>query len=163
MITTELEAKVQELNTQIKELSDRRASLNTMLHEQRVAEDNARFESWDVTDDDVLICFAKVASSTSLIKTIKINKIYKEKAYFTTVIGDYYKDLEDVTSTWYKCEHNWISFSSLKDLETQYNIYVADAVQLASLQVKMSELAINAYNIDVYETIFKEHWRKINS
>ena len=141
-----------EINSLIKE----RSKINEELSAERKEKNLARVRAWEVKDNSCLILFAKnpVGYHWWIAKTIKVKEIDFDNEYIESIEANYGEaDYE----YYVKVEERRIPFSSLEELEKEFNIYFVDEVQLFLLQQHFCNLKIDYKNYQEYETAFEKN------
>ena len=138
-----------EINSLIKE----RSKINEELSAERKEKNLARVRAWKVKDNSCLILFAKKPSGYHwcIAKTLKVKEIDFDNQYIDSIEANYGEaDYE----YYVKVEERRIPFSSLEELEKEFNIYFVDEVQLALLQQHFCSLKLDYKNYREYEDAF---------
>ena len=138
-----------EINSLIKE----RSKINEELSAERKEKNLARVRAWKVKDNSCLILFAKKPSGYHwcIAKTLKVKEIDFDNEYIDSIEANYGEaDYE----YYVKVEERRIPFSSLEELEKEFNIYFVDEVQLALLQQHFCSLKLDYKNYREYEDAF---------
>lgn len=141
-----------EINSLIKE----RSKINEELSAERKEKNLARVRAWKVKDNSCLILFAKKPSGYHwwIAKTLKVKEIDFDNEYIDSIEANYGEaDYE----YYVKVEERRIPFSSLEELEKEFNIYFVDEVQLTLLQQHFCNLQIDYKNYQEYEDAFSKN------
>lgn len=142
----------EEINSLIKE----RSKINEELSAERKEKNLARVRAWKVKDNSCLILFAKKPSGYHwwIAKTLKVREIDFDNEYIDSIEANYGEaDYE----YYVKVEERRIPFSSLEELEKEFNIYFVDEVQLTLLQQHFCSLKLDYKNYQEYEDAFAKN------
>lgn len=148
--------RLQEIEKEIDALIKERSDINNELSEERKAKNLARVRSWKINDKSCLLLFAKKPSGYHwwIAKTIKVKEIDFDNEYIDSIEANYGEaDYE----YYVKVEERRIPFSSLEELEKEFNIYFVDEVQLTLLQQHFCNLKIDYKNYQEYENAFAKN------
>ena len=148
--------RLQEIEKEIDALIQERSNINNELSAERKAKNLARVRSWKIDDKSCLLLFAKKPSGYHwwIAKTLKIKEIDFDNEYIDSIEANYGEaDYE----YYVKVEERRIPFSSLEELETEFNIYFVDEVQLTLLQQHFCNLKIDYKNYQEYEDAFAKN------
>lgn len=148
--------RLQEIEKEIDALIKERSDINNELSEERKAKNLARVRSWQINDKSCLLLFAKKPSGYHwwIAKTIKVKEIDFDNEYIDSIEANYGEaDYE----YYVKVEERRIPFSSLEELEKEFNIYFVDEVQLTLLQQHFCNLKIDYKNYQKYEDAFSKN------
>ena len=148
--------RLQEIEKEIDALVKERSDINNELSAERKAKNLARVRSWQITDKSCLLLFAKKPSGYHwwIAKTIKVKEIDFDNEYIDSIEANYGEaDYE----YYVKVEERRIPFSSLEELEKEFNIYFVDEVQLTLLQQHFCNLKIDYKNYQEYENAFSKN------
>lgn len=143
--------RLNQIEDEINSLVKERSKINEELSTERKEKNLARVRAWKVKDNSCLILFAKQPQGYHwwIAKTIKIKEIDFENEYLDSIEANYGEaDYE----YYVKVEKRQIPFSTLEDLEKEFNIYVVDEVQLTLLQQHFCSLKLDYTNYQEYET-----------
>jgi hypothetical protein len=147
------QGRLAEIEKELEELHTERSNiLNSMLAEQK-AKNRARVDAWGVQERSSMILFAKKAVGYHwwIAKTIKVTEIDYENEYIDAIEANY----GEADYEYYcKIENRRIPFSSLEELEKEFNIYFVDDVQLTILQQHFCSLKLDYKNYKHYEDTF---------
>ena len=145
--------RLAEIEKELDELYEERSKIqNSMLSEQK-AKNRAIVDAWGVNERSSMILFAKKAVGYHwwIAKTIKVTEIDYENEYIDAIESTY----GEVDYEYYcKIENRRIPFSSLAELEKEFNIYFVDDVQLTILQQHFCSLNLDYKNYKDYENTF---------
>ena len=145
--------RLQEIEKEIDALVKERSDINNELSAERKAKNLARVRAWKINDKSCLLLFAKKPSGYHwwIAKTIKVKEIDFDNEYVDSIEANYGEaDYE----YYVKVEERRIPFSSLEELEKEFNIYFVDEVQLTLLQQHFCNLKIDYKNYQEYENAF---------
>ena len=148
--------RLQEIEKEIDALVKERSDINNELSAERKAKNLARVRSWKINDKSCLLLFAKKPSGYHwwIAKTIKVKEIDFDNEYIDSIEANYGEaDYE----YYVKVEERRIPFSSLEELEKEFNIYFVDEVQLTLLQQHFCNLKIDYKNYQEYEDAFAKN------
>ena len=148
--------RLQEIEKEIDALIKERSNINNELSEERKAKNLARVRSWKINDKSCLLLFAKKPCGYHwwIAKTIKVKEIDFDNEYIDSIEANYGEaDYE----YYVKVEQRRIPFSSLEELEKEFNIYFVDEVQLSLLQQHFCNLKIDYKNYRDYEETFAKN------
>lgn len=148
--------RLQEIEKEIDALVKERSAINNELSAERKAKNLARVKSWRINDKSCLLLFAKKPSGYHwwIAKTIKVKEIDFDNEYIDSIEANYGEaDYE----YYVKVEERRIPFSSLEELEKEFNIYFVDEVQLTLLQQHFCNLKIDYKNYQEYENAFAKN------
>lgn len=148
--------RLQEIEKEIDALVKERSDINNELSAERKAKNLARVRSWKINDKSCLLLFAKKPSGYHwwIAKTIKVKEIDFDNEYIDSIEANYGEaDYE----YYVKVEERRIPFSSLEELEKEFNIYFVDEVQLTLLQQHFCNLKIDYKNYQEYENAFAKN------
>ena len=141
-----------EINSLIKE----RSKINEELSAERKEKNLARVRAWKVKDNSCLILFAKKPSGYHwwIAKTLKVKELDLDNEYIDSIEANYGEaDYE----YYVKVKERRIPFSSLEELEKEFNIYFVDDVQLTLLQQHFCSLKLDYKNYREYEDAFAKN------
>lgn len=145
--------RLTEIEAELTALYDERSKIqNSMLLEQK-AKNRARVDAWGIQERSSMILFAKkdLGHHWWIAKTIKVTEIDYENEYIDAIEANY----GEADYEYYcKVENRRIPFSSLAELEKEFNIYFVDDVQLTILQQHFCSLKIDYKNYKDYENTF---------
>ena len=148
--------RLQEIEKEIDALIKERSNINNELSAERKAKNLARVRSWKINDKSCLLLFAKKPSGYHwwIAKTIKVKEIDFDNEYINSIEANYGEaDYE----YYVRVEERRIPFSSLEELEKEFNIYFVDEVQLTLLQQHFCNLKIDYKNYREYEDEFSKN------
>ena len=148
--------RLQEIEKEIDALVKERSDINNELSAERKAKNLARVRAWKINDKSCLLLFAKKPSGYHwwIAKTIKVKEIDFDNEYIDSIEANYGEaDYE----YYVKVEERRIPFSSLEELEKEFNIYFVDEVQLTLLQQHFCNLKIDYKNYQEYENAFAKN------
>lgn len=148
--------RLQEIEKEIDALVKERSDINNELSAERKAKNLARVRSWKINDKSCLLLFAKKPCGYHwwIAKTIKVKEIDFDNEYIDSIEANYGEaDYE----YYVKVEERRIPFSSLEELEKEFNIYFVDEVQLTLLQQHFCNLKIDYKNYQEYENAFAKN------
>ena len=149
--------RLQEIEKEIDALVKERSDINNELSAERKAKNLARVRAWKINDKSCLLLFAKKPSGYHwwIAKTIKVKEIDFDNEYIDSIEANYGEaDYE----YYVKVEERRIPFSSLEELENEFNIYFVDEVQLTLLQQHFCNLKIDYKNYREYEETFAKNY-----
>ena len=144
------------IEEQIDTLTKERQSILDELSKERRAKHLERIKAWNLNDNSCLLLFAKKPSGYHwwIAKTIKVKKIDFDNECIDSIEANYGEaDYE----YYVKVEERRIPFSSLEELENEFNIYSVDEVQLTLLQQHFCNLKIDYKNYQEYEDAFAKN------
>ena len=154
-----METKQERLDCIEKEIDtlthERRAILDELAKEQKTKY-LERIKAWNLTEGSCLLLFVKKPSGYHwwIAKTIKVKKIDFDNESIDSIEANYGEaDYE----YYVKVEERRIPFSSLEELENEFNIYFVDEVQLTLLQQHFCNLKIDYKNYQEYEDAFAKN------
>ena len=154
-----METKQERLDCIEKEIDtlthERRAILDELAKEQKTKY-LERIKAWNLTEGSCLLLFVKKPSGYHwwIAKTIKVKKIDFDNESIDSIEANYGEaDYE----YYVKVEESRIPFSSLEELENEFNIYFVDEVQLTLLQQHFCNLKIDYKNYQEYEDAFAKN------
>ena len=145
--------RLAEIEAELNKLHEERRDIEHSLADERKATNLARVRSWGIDSNSCLLLFAKKPTGYHwwICKTIKVTEIDFENEYVDSIEANYGEaDYE----YYMKVEERRIPFSSLEELEKEFNIYMVDEVQLTLLQQYMCSLKIDYKNYTTYESAF---------
>ena len=148
--------RLQEIEKEIDALIKERSKINNELSAERKAKNLARVRSWKINDKSCLLLFAKKPRGYHwwIAKTLKVKEIDFDNEYIDSIEVNYGEaDYE----YYVKVEERRIPFSSLEELENEFNIYFVDEVQLSLLQQHFCNLKIDYKNYQEYEAAFAKN------
>ena len=148
--------RLQEIEKELDALIKERSDINNELSAERKAKNLARVKSWRINDKSCLLLFAKKPCGYHwwIAKTIKVKEIDFDNEYIDSIEANYGEaDYE----YYVKVEERRIPFSSLEELEKEFNIYFVDDVQLTLLQQHFCNLKIDYKNYQEYENAFAKN------
>lgn len=143
------------IEKQIDTLTKERWAIIDELSKERKAKNLERVNSWNLDNKSCLLLFSKKPSGYHwwIAKTIKVKEIDLDNEYIDSIEANYGEaDYE----YYVKVEERRIPFSSLEELENEFNIYFVDEVQLTLLQQHFCNLKIDYKNYREYEEAFAE-------
>ena len=154
-----METKQERLDCIEKEIDtlthERRAILDELAKEQKTKY-LERIKAWNLTEGSCLLLFVKKPSGYHwwIAKTIKVKKIDFDNESIDSIEANYGEaDYE----YYVKVEERRIPFSSLEELENEFNIYFVDEVQITLLQQHFCNLKIDYKNYQEYEDAFAKN------
>ena len=148
--------RLDQIQSELDKLFEEKYSIEQQLAAESSAKHRARVEAWKLTNDSCLLLFAKKPSGYHwwIAKTIKVKEIDFDNEYIDSIEANYGEaDYE----YYVKIDERRIPFSSLEDLENEFNIYLVDEVQLALLQQHFCNLKIDYKNYQEYESQFAKN------
>lgn len=148
--------RLNQIEEEITSLIEERSKINEELSAERKEKNLARVRAWKVKDNSCLILFAKKPSGYHwwIAKTIKVKEIDFDNEYIDSIEANYGEaDYE----YYVKVEERRIPFSSLEELEKEFNIYFVDEVQLTLLQQHFCSLKLDYKNYREYEDAFAKN------
>ena len=148
--------RLNQIEDEIKSLIKERSKINEELSAERREKNLARVKAWKIKNNACLILFAKKPSGYHwwIAKTIKVKEIDFDNEYIDSIEANYGEaDYEYCI----KVEKRRIPFSSLEELEKEFNIYFVDEVQLTLLQQHFCNLKINYKNYQEYEDLVSKN------
>lgn len=146
----ELQEQIDQLNTDINLLCDKRHRLQLQQKEYTHEQNLKRFKAWNLKTNDCVVLFAKEPNGYHwcIAKAMRIVEIDEKHEYMDTIMHNYGEaDYE----YWHKSERVRVSFDTLKEFELNYNVYITDEVQLAILCQWMNNLDLDYKNYKKYE------------
>ena len=152
--------RLNQIEEEIAALIKERSAINAELQDARKIKNLAKFKSWNINDTSCLLLFAKEPKGYHwwIAKTIKVKEIDFENEYIDSIEAVYG---ESDYEYYVKVEERRIPFSTLEDIETEFNIYSVDEVQLTLLQQYFCSLKIDYKNYKQYETAFAKQAEKL--
>lgn len=148
--------RLDQIQAELDKLFEEKHSIEKQLANEASAKHLARVKAWNITDNSCLLLFAKKPTGYHwwIAKTIKVKEIDFDNEYIDSIEANYGEaDYE----YYMKVEERRIPFSSLEELETEFNIYFVDEVQLTLLQQHFCNLKIDYKNYREYEEIFAKN------
>lgn len=148
--------RLNQIEDEIKSLIKERSKINEELSAERREKNLARVRAWKIKNNACLILFSKKPSGCHwwIAKTIKVKEIDFDNEYIDSIEANYGEaDYEYYT----KVEKRRIPFSSLEELEKEFNIYFVDEVQLTLLQQNFCNLKIDYKNYQEYEGLVSKN------
>lgn len=148
--------RLNQIEDEITSLIKERSKINEELSAERKEKNLARVRAWKVKDNSCLILFAKKSSGYHwwIAKTLKVKEIDFDNEYIDSIEANYGEaDYE----YYVKVEERRIPFSSLEELEKEFNIYFVDEVQLTLLQQHFCSLKLDYKNYREYEDAFAKN------
>ena len=149
--------RLNQIEDEINSLINERSKINEELLAERKEKNLARVRAWKVKDDSCLILFAKNPNGyhwSMIAKTIKVKEIDFENECIDSIEA-YYSEADYEYSV--RVEERRIPFSTLEDLEKEFNIYFVDEVQLTLLQQNFCSLKLDYKNYREYEDAFAKN------
>lgn len=149
--------RLNQIEDEIDSLINERSKINEELLAERKEKNLARIRSWKVKDDSCLILFAKNLNGyywSMIAKTIKVKEIDFEDEYIDSIEACYSEADHEYSV---RVEERRIPFSTLEDLEKEFNIYFVDEVQLTLLQQNFCSLKLDYKNYREYEDAFAKN------
>ena len=148
--------RLDNIEMQIDELYKERNELVQQIAQDALQNHLARVKSWNLTNDSCLLLFAKRPNGYHwwIAKTIKVKEIDFDHECIHSIEATYG---ESDYQYYVKVEESSIPFSSLEDLENEFNIYFVDEVQLTLLQQHFCNLKIDYKNYQKYEEAFAKN------
>lgn len=149
--------RLNQIEDEIDSLINERSKINEELLAERREKNLARVRSWKVKDDSCLILFAKNLNGyhwSMIAKTIKVKEIDFEDEYIDSIEACYSEADHEYSV---RVEERRIPFSTLEDLEKEFNIYFVDEVQLTLLQQNFCSLKLDYKNYREYEDAFAKN------
>ena len=144
------------IEKQIDILTNERWAILDELSKERKTKHLERVKAWNLNEDSCLLLFAKKPCGYHwwIAKTIKVKEIDFDNEYIDSIEANYGEaDYE----YYVKVEERRIPFSSLEELENEFNIYFVDEVQLTLLQQHFCNLKIDYKNYREYEETFAKN------
>ena len=144
------------IEKQIDSLTKERWAIIDELSKEQKAIYLDRIKAWNLNNNSCLLLFAKKPSGYHwwIAKTIKVKEIDFDNEYIDSIEANYGEaDYE----YYVKVEERRIPFSSLEELENEFNIYFVDEVQLALLQQHFCNIKIDYKNYREYEETFAKN------
>lgn len=144
------------IEKQIDTLTKERWAIIDELSKEQKTKHLERVKAWNLNEDSCLLLFAKKSNGYHwwIAKTIKVKEIDFDNEYIDSIEANYGEaDYE----YYVKVEERRIPFSSLEELENEFNIYFVDEVQLTLLQQHFCNLKIDYKNYREYEEIFAKN------
>ena len=148
--------RLDQIQEELDKLFEEKYSIEKQIANEASAKHLARVKSWNITNDSCLLLFAKKPSGYHwrISKTIKVKEIDFDNEYIDVIAANYGEaDYE----YYLKVEEQRIQFSSLEEIEKEFNIYFVDEVQLALLQQHFCNLKIDYKNYQEYEEAFAKN------
>lgn len=145
--------RLDQIKSELDKLLEEKYNIEQQLAAESSAKNRAKVEAWKLTDDSCLLLFAKKPSGYHwwIAKTIKVKEIDFDYEYIDLIEANYGEaDYE----YYVKVEEKRIPFSSLENLENEFNIYLVDEVQKALLNQYFCELKLTYSNYKEYESQF---------
>lgn len=147
MSISDIKKSIEEVESNISQLTEKRAKLNEELLNLIRAKELVAANEWHLEENPYIICFAKDKSSYYLIKTFAVKNVETDLYRFSAIEGCY--SLFEYECR-YSLQSKTIPFSELINLTKDYNIYVVDAVMMTVIQQHLYELDVDYNNIDSY-------------
>ena len=150
MSVTKLD-RLKQIDKELDALYEEREEINRSLLNEQKEKDLARVKAWNINDKSSLILFNKTAHAAYhwyIAKTIKVLEIDFENEFIDSIEANYGESDDEY---YVKVENRRIPFSSLAELENEFNIYVVDEAQLSLLQQYFCNLKIDYKNYTKYE------------
>lgn len=147
---------IDRIEKQIDTLLKEKWSIIEELSKERKAKHLERIKAWNLNNDSCLLLFAKKPSGYHwwIAKTLKVKEIDFDNEHIDSIEANYGEaDYE----YYVKVEERRIPFSSLEELEKEFNIYFVDEVQLTLLQQHFCNLKIDFKNYKEYEEKFSKN------
>ena len=144
------------IEKQIDTLAEERWAILDELSKEQKTKHLERVKSWNLNEDSCLLLFAKKPSGYHwwIAKTIKVKEIDFDNDYIDSIEANYGEaDYE----YYVKVEERRIPFSALEDIESEFNIYFVDEVQLTLLQQHFCSLKLDYKNYHEYEEAFAKN------
>lgn len=154
-----METKQERLNqiqSELDKLFEEKYSIEKQIAEESSAKHLARVNSWKLDNNSCILLFAKerIGYHWLIAKTIKVKKIDFDNECIDSIEANYGEaDYE----YYVKVEERRLPFSSLEELENEFNIYFVDEVQLTLLQQHFCNLKIDYKNYQEYEDAFAKN------
>ena len=144
------------IDKQIDTLTRERWAILDELSKERKTKHLERIKAWNLNENSCLLLFAKKPSGYHwcIAKTIKVKEIDFDNEYIDSIEANYG---ESDYEYYVKVEERRIPFSSLEELEKEFNIYFVDEVQLTLLQQHFCNLKIDYKNYQEYEEEFAKN------
>ena len=149
--------RLNQIEDEINSLINERSKINEELLAERKEKNLARVRAWKVKDDSCLILFAKNPNRyhwSMIAKTIKVKEIDFEDECIDSIEACYSEADYEYSV---RVEERRIPFSTLEDLEKEFNIYFVDEVQLTLLQQNFCSLKLDYKNYREYEDAFAKN------
>lgn len=144
------------IEEQIGTLTREKWAILDELSKERKTKHLERIKAWNLNENSCLLLFAKKPSGYHwwIAKTIKVKEIDFDNEHIDSIEANYGEaDYE----YYVKVEERRIPFSSLEELEKEFNIYLVDEVQLTLLQQHFCNLKIDYKNYQKYEEEFAKN------
>ena len=144
------------IEKQIDTLTKEKWAILDELSKEQKTKRLERIKAWNLNEDSCLLLFAKKPCGYHwwIAKTIKVKEIDFDNEYIDSIEASYGEaDYE----YYVKVEERRIPFSSLEELENEFNIYFVDEVQLTLLQQHFCNLKIDYENYQEYEEAFSKN------
>lgn len=154
-IRSKLEAEIEELDTQLQELEDKRSSICEQLKTLDKQQNMERVKAWGLRNGSKLICFGKTPDyHWTMIKCIHILDVQSRYESIETLVSSYKEDDGEYSFriTWEK-----MHFAALSHLESEFNIYSVDDDYFDAFHKKLCTLPVNYDNVNTYETECRQH------
>ena len=145
--------RLDQIQAELNKLFEEKYRIEQQLANEASAKHLARVEAWNLAEGSCLLLFAKEPRGYHwwISKTIKVKEIDFDNEYIDSIEANYGEaDYE----YYVKVEERRIPFSSLEELENDFNIYFVDEVQLTLLQQYFCNLKIDYKNYHEYEEAF---------
>ena len=148
--------RIDQINEQLDKLYEEKRSLELQIAAEGAAAHLARVRSWGLSDSSALILFAKSESGYhwDIAKTLKITELDIQHQFIDAIESTYHEaDYEYFVNV----KNKRICFSSLADIEEEFNIYIVDDAQLSLLNRYFCELKLTYSNYVDYEKEFAKN------
>ena len=148
--------RLDQIQAELNKLFEEKYNIEQQLANEASSKHLARVKAWNITDDSCLLLFAKKPCGYHwwISKTIKVKEIDFDNEYIDSIEANYG---ESDYEYYVKVEERRIPFSSLEELENEFNIYFVDEVQLSFLQQHFCNLEIDYKNYREYEEAFAKN------
>ena len=148
--------RLDQIQTELDKLFEEKYNIEQQLAAESSAKHLERVKAWNLNDDSCLLLFAKKPSGYHwwIAKTIKVKEVDFDNEYVDSIEANYG---ESDYEYYVKVEERRIPFSSLEELESEFNIYFVDEVQLTLLQQNFCNLKIDYKNYREYEEAFAKN------
>lgn len=148
--------RLDQIQAELDKLFEEKYNIEQQLANEASAKHLERVKAWNLNDDSCLLLFAKKPSGYHwwIAKTIKVKEVDFDNEYVDSIEANYG---ESDYEYYVKVEERRIPFSSLEELESEFNIYFVDEVQLTLLQQNFCNLKIDYKNYREYEEAFAKN------
>lgn len=141
-----LRAELKQTENEISNLVELKMSLNKKLQSAIEEENNILFDKWNISEGSKVVFVAKEYLGHyiyNLLKTVDVISVDLKNHYIEAIISEYDdRDYDYVCTT----EKKRLVFTSLKEIEQTYNIYVITNDDFSDLCKRLLKLDITYSN-----------------